>query len=165
MGSAAATDVAVGISSSIRDPAGEVVFQADQALVDHWAFTSVQGGEHTICFKTNTTRWHRTSSRSSVKLTFLLHTGADAVDYQEVVQTEHLTKLEGYAREVAERVKGIRAEQIYQTMREMEFRDTSEDTNSRVAWLSAIQLLVVALTGQYTLWYLKRFFRSKKLVH
>lgn len=45
---------------------------------------------------------------------------------------DHLTQLEAYVREVSDRVRGVRAEQSYQRIREIEFRDTSELTNSRV---------------------------------
>lgn len=44
------------------------------------------------------------------------------------------------------------------------FRDHSEATNSRVSWLSLVQVGLLVLTGTYTIYHLKAFFRSKRLV-
>ena len=48
------------------------------------------------------------------KLSFALSTGADAVNYEELAKTEHLSELEMFVREVHDRVLDIRHEQAYQ---------------------------------------------------
>ena len=48
-------------------------------------------------------------------------------------------------------------------LREENFRDTSESTNSRVLWWSIAQTVVLIVTAVYQLTNLKGFFKSKKL--
>jgi len=48
-------------------------------------------------------------------------------------------------------------------LREENFRDTSESTNSRVLWWSIAQTVVLIVTAIYQLTNLKGFFKSKKL--
>jgi hypothetical protein len=64
-----------------------------QGLSGKFAFTSTSGGEHSLCFKTNTTRW--AGGTAPVKLTFALHTGADAVDYEELAKQVCIASLLG----------------------------------------------------------------------
>lgn len=48
--------------------------------------------------------------------------------------------------------------------REAEMREVSETTNARVAWFSIFSLGICILVSGLQLWYLKRFFRKKKLI-
>lgn len=49
-------------------------------------------------------------------------------------------------------------------LREERFRQTSENTNSRVLWWSIAQTIVLLLTGAWQMRHLKGFFEAKKLV-
>lgn len=53
---------------------------------------------------------------------------------------------------------------IYYISGEAEMRIVSEVTNSRVAWFSIMSLGVCVAVSAGQLWYLKCFFRKKKLV-
>lgn len=48
--------------------------------------------------------------------------------------------------------------------REAEMRNINERTNSRVAWLSVMSLLVCVGLAAFQLWYLKSYFERKKLL-
>ena len=43
-------------------------------------------------------------------------------------------------------------------------RDLSEVTNSRVAWFSILSLGVCVASAGWQLWYLRRFFKRRKLL-
>jgi hypothetical protein len=67
-------------------------------------------------------------------------------------------------RAVNDKVQNIRREQIYQRERERDFRDKSENTNSRVVNWTVIQMVVLGITGVWQVRHLSQFFKSKKLV-
>jgi hypothetical protein len=152
----------LGITLTVQDPAGDVVLSRTAGLQGGFTFTSSAGGEHLLCFTTNTSRWF--GAHRKLRFRFELLTGADAVDWNEVAKAEHLSQIEVYVRQVHDRSSAIRSEQLYMKQREAEFRDHSELMNARVAWLSVLQIVILLLTGVYTIWHLKRFFKSKKLV-
>lgn len=47
---------------------------------------------------------------------------------------------------------------------EHSLRDVNESTNDRVKWFSIFVVLVLIVSGIWQLFYLKRFFKSKKLI-
>lgn len=102
--------------------------------------------------------------RNRYKLSFALTTGADAVNYEELAKTEHLSELEMFVREVHDRVLDIRHEQAYQKQREVAFRERSDATNERVVFFSLAQVGILITTGVYTIYHLRTFFRAKRLV-
>ena len=61
-------------------------------------------------------------------------------------------------------VTGIHAEQLYARAREEELRDTNESTADRVKWFSLLTIFVLLSLGLWQIFYLKQYFRSKKLV-
>ena len=48
--------------------------------------------------------------------------------------------------------------------REQEMREISEKTNSRVAWYSIYSLLICVGSGIFQLFYLRVFFKRKKML-
>jgi len=127
-----------------------------------FAFTSQVPGEHKLCFQTNATRWFGT--RNIIKFDLSIEKGEGATDYEEIAKQDQLTELEVEVRRLVDRVRDIRAEQNYQRSREVEFRDTSESTNSRVVWWSILQTVILVATGLWQVTHLKQFFKAKKLV-
>jgi hypothetical protein len=49
-----------GVKVEVKDPQGNQILQQNLQPKGKFAFTTSQGGEHTICFQTNTTRWFGT---------------------------------------------------------------------------------------------------------
>ena len=46
-----------GLRVEVTDPTGNKVLQRDLELQGRFAFTSTAGGEHVLCFGTNTSLW------------------------------------------------------------------------------------------------------------
>jgi len=146
----------------VTDPEGNLFLQREMNPEGRFAFTSQLGGEHKICFQTNTSRWFGTKQK--IKFHLDVEKGESATDYEEIAKQEHLSAIEVSARKLIDRVRDIRSEQDYQRKREVTFRNTSESTNSRVTWWSVIQTLILVSTGLWQITHLKNFFKAKKLV-
>ena len=104
----------IGIKVHCTGPTQEVVAQRVTGEVGKVAFTSKHAGEHEICFQSNSTRWFGSGSlvrtaqctaatRSPVLCTLTLscrpqkveldlQTGAEATDYEDLAQAEHLSR-------------------------------------------------------------------------
>jgi p24 family protein alpha len=149
----------LGIKVSTRDPEGNILVQKTLPASSRFAFTSRVGGEHVVCFQTNTSRWFGAGMK--LKFTLSLESGAAAVDYDEIAKVEHLNTIEVQVRRLNDRVRSIRKEQTYQRTREEQHRDTSESTNSRVMWWSLIQTTLLTLSGVWQVFHLKSFLNRR----
>jgi uncharacterized radical SAM superfamily protein len=91
-------------------------------------------------------------------------TGVAATDWASVAKKEHLDSLTLELRRLEDSIREVYSEMLLLQQREQEMRDISEVTNSRVAWYSIASLLICVLSGIWQLWYLRRFFKRKKLM-
>jgi len=125
-----------------------------------FAVTSTFDGEYAICFVSNIT-----SRRGpwAWKLSLDLHHGAQAQDYEALAKKDHMDDLQIKVRKLLDRSDDVRRELNYQKHREEEFRNTSENTNTRAVWWSAIQMLIVVATAYFQIRNLKSFFIKKKI--
>lgn len=123
-------------------------------------FIAQDGGEHRICYRALSDGWW---AKSAIKLEVdhVLSVGEAAVD---VVGTRKLGYMADRISELARKFVHIKQEVRLFRDREMAFRDMSEKANSRVAWATVMQLLVLASTCAWQLWSLKTFFVKQKLV-
>jgi hypothetical protein len=111
-----------------------------------------------------------------------IKTGVDAKDYTEVAKAEQLKPLELELRKMQDTVNSVLVEMMYFRAREEAMRDTNgtccgvggsfegltleipESTNFRVQWFSIFVVLVLVGLGALQILYMKRYFRSKKLI-
>lgn len=120
--------------------------------------------------------------KRSIALQFSV--GAEAADYQKVVNAENLNPLEAELRKLETVVKEIVDEMNYLKAREAKLRDTNgnyshltinqdsifffsfsiESTNERVKWFSTISLFTLFGLGTWQILYLRRFFKRKRLI-
>jgi hypothetical protein len=149
----------LGMRISVRDPSNAIILHRELPTTSRFAFTSRLGGEHHICFQTNTTRWF--GSGMKLKFSLDIDNGAQAVDYEEVARVEHLDNLEMLVRRLNDRVRASRKEIAYQKQREEEHRDTSESTNARVMWWSILQTVLLTASGLFQIYHLKRFLHRR----
>ncbi|KAG1881264.1 emp24/gp25L/p24 family/GOLD-domain-containing protein [Suillus subluteus] len=116
-----------------------------------FTFTSHESGDHSICISTNYTSWW---SSTHIKL------------YLDIVTIEsdrtHIGELSSKLRDLNQKLEEIRREQQYQREREADFRNLSENTNSKAVWYSVLQIGVLIATCTWQLRHLKRFFADKR---
>lgn len=126
-----------------------------------YTFTAEDPGRYTICFSTNNTGWF-SHEKARVHLDMVI--GDSAEDEDSDRTHEKLSEMAMRVRDLNHRIADIRREQTYQRMREADFRDKSESTNSHVVWWTFAQIVVLWMTCAWQMRHLKGFFTAKKLV-
>lgn len=103
---------------------------------------------------------------SQYKRTVDLHFdfGAEAEDYTELAKKEKLKPMEVELRKLEKLIEEIVDEMEYLKRREARMRDTNESTNERVWSFSLLSIIVLCSVGAWQVFYLRKFFQSKKLI-
>ncbi|KAJ3075760.1 vesicle coat component [Podochytrium sp. JEL0797] len=115
------------------------------------------------CF-TNTNQnagYHESQNQKRV-ISIHVDTGAEAEDFSEIKKNLEPLELEVYRLEriSAQLVKDLDALKA----EEEKMRDVNESTNARVAWLSTLSIIVLIGAGVWQIYYLRTFFKSKKVL-
>ncbi|KAF0700968.1 Aste57867_8538 [Aphanomyces stellatus] len=119
-------------------------------------FTAETHGTYTACFTNSNDR--------PVQISFEFKHGVEAIDYSDVAKKEHLMPVEKELRKLEDTVAEIHREMLYVRDREASMRDTNESTNTRVTYLNALTIVILLGVGVWQIFYLKSFFKSKKLI-
>ncbi|KAG6576433.1 transmembrane emp24 domain-containing protein 10-like [Phytophthora cinnamomi] len=150
-----------GVSLAITDPLHK--FLKQDANIDtssddihKFSFTADAGGNYAVCFVN--------SNDKPVRVMLDFKHGVEAKDYTEVAKREHLMPVEKELRKMEDTVDEIHREMLYMREREATMRNTNESTNSRVLWFSFFSIVVLLGMGVWQVMYLKKFFKSKKLI-
>jgi hypothetical protein len=122
-----------------------------------FTFTSHESGDHSICVSTNYTSWW---SSTHIKLYLDIVVGTTKPDIES--DRTHIGELSSKLRDLNQKLEEIRREQQYQREREADFRNLSENTNSKAVWYSVLQIGVLIATCTWQLRHLKRFFADKR---
>ncbi|GAX75488.1 hypothetical protein CEUSTIGMA_g2931.t1 [Chlamydomonas eustigma] len=147
------------VELKVEDPHGNSVHDSYAKSSGQFVFTTKLAGEYKACFTALDT--HNAIS-TKVKLDW--KTGVAATDWSSVAKKEHLDSLTLELRRLEDSIREVYSEMLLLQQREQEMRDISEITNARVAWYSIASLLICVLSGMWQLWYLRRFFKRKKLM-
>ncbi|OCH93707.1 hypothetical protein OBBRIDRAFT_811012 [Obba rivulosa] len=124
-----------------------------------FTFTSHEAGDHAICLSSvYSPGWF---GSTHIRLHLDIVVGATKADPEH--DRSHVSELSSRLRDLNQKLEDIRREQQYQREREANFRDLSEDTNSRAVWYSIAQIIVLVLTCAWQLRHLKRFFEDRKM--
>ncbi|KAJ0408672.1 hypothetical protein ATCC90586_007698 [Pythium insidiosum] len=150
-----------GVSISITDPLRKYMKQdanIDTSADDihKFSFHADAGGGYSVCFFN--------ANENPVRVMLDFKHGVEAKDYTEVAKREHLMPVEKELRKMEDTVDEIHREMLYMREREAAMRSTNESTNSRVLWFSFFSIAVLLAMGVWQVMYLKRFFKSKKLI-
>nr|CCA15078.1 conserved hypothetical protein [Albugo laibachii Nc14] len=113
-------------------------------------------GDYQVCF-------HNLNDYAA-RIMLDLRYGVEARDYTEVARREHLMPVEKELRKLEDLVDEIHKGMLYMRERESLMRDTNESTNSRVLWFSLFSILMLVGIGSWQMMYMKKFFKSKKLI-
>jgi hypothetical protein len=117
-----------------------------------FTFTSHEPGDHTICLSTNNTAgWFQ--SNSHIRLYLDIVVGATKPNVEK--DRSHAGELASKIRDLNQKLEDIRREQQYQREREADYRDLSESTNSRAAWYTVAQIVVLLVTCMWQLRHLR----------
>lgn len=124
-----------------------------------FGFTTDKQGEYKFCFQsTNQHPDHQ------LEVEFDLKVGFEAKDYSEVAKKEHLKPIELELLKLNDMSNDVLAEMQQIRHREVFHRETTESTNFAVVGWSALSLVIIVVLGVYQTFYLKRYFKTKKLI-
>lgn len=151
----------VGLRVSVAEPSGAPVLSKELDAEGKFALTTAVGGEFSICFAANSTRWFGSPARFRLDLS--LDVGEGALNYEEIAKKEHLTEIETEVRRLSDKVRDIIREQAYQREREVVFRKTSEATRARLAGWSVFQTCVMVGSAVFSVYHLRSWFARKKI--
>ncbi len=100
--------------------------------------------------------------QKTVKLTF--STGAEARNNAGGARKKNLKPLEQQVKHLEEVIAGVRADEVLLAERQEKMRKVNDSTASRVLWLNIFSLIILVSVSVVQIWYLKRYFKQKKLV-
>ncbi|EEF32366.1 Transmembrane protein Tmp21 precursor, putative [Ricinus communis] len=140
-------------------PYGSSYHYGDHVESGNFAFTAAEAGDYTTCF------W-AIEHRPEVTLTidFEWRTGVAAKDWSKVAKKGQIEIMELELKKLLDTVTSIHDEMFYLREREEEMQQLNRSTNSRMASLSLLSLVVCVSVAGLQLWHLKRYFERKKLL-
>ncbi|XP_068314129.1 transmembrane emp24 domain-containing protein p24delta3-like [Pyrus communis] len=148
------------ISVKITSPYGNNLHHMENETDGQFAFTTQESGTYQACFSVDGNK--REGSSVSVSLDWKI--GIAAQDWDSVARKEKIEGVELELRKLEQVVEAVHAHLLYLKNREVDMRNLSERTNSRVAWFSMMSLGLCIGVSSMQLWHLKRFFHKKKLI-
>ncbi|CAI5479579.1 unnamed protein product [Closterium sp. Yama58-4] len=149
------------VTAKVTSPYGHQLHWQDSVEEGHFGFTTKETGQYMACF------WlpvDHPQEIHSVMVELEWKIGVAAKDWGKIAKKDKLDGIALELRKLDEAVRSIRGEMAYFRKREADMRDLNEVTNSRVAWLSIVSLLVCVSLAALQLWHLKAFFERKKLL-
>ncbi|KAM7269143.1 hypothetical protein ACFE04_024640 [Oxalis oulophora] len=133
---------------------------ADNMETGHFAFTAVESGDYTACF------WlpDHHNSTITVIVDFDWRTGVHAKDWGNVAKKGNIEVMEMELKKMYEQVISIQEEMFYLRGREDEMQELNKSTNSEMAALGFLSLIICLSVAGMQLWHLKTFFEKKKII-
>ncbi|KAM1973764.1 hypothetical protein FF1_020148 [Malus domestica] len=148
------------ISVKVTSPYGNNLHHRENATDGQFAFTTQESGTYLACFSVDGNK----HEGSSVSLNLDWKIGIAAQDWDSVARKEKIEGVELELRKLEQLVIAVILYQRFLKAREVERRNLSEQTNSRVARYSMMSLSLCIGVSCLQLWHLKRFFRKKKII-
>uniref|UniRef100_A0A4W4EZH4 GOLD domain-containing protein n=2 Tax=Electrophorus electricus TaxID=8005 RepID=A0A4W4EZH4_ELEEL len=136
----------------ITDSSGHILYSKEDATKGKFAFTTEDYDMFEVCFE----------SKSQMGKNLCSHlVGAGNT---EIAKVEKLKPLEVELRRLEDLSESIVNDFAYMKKREEEMRDTNESTNTRVLYFSIFSMCCLIGLATWQVFYLRRFFKAKKLI-
>ncbi|MBN3305598.1 TMD11 protein, partial [Amia calva] len=153
----------LGLTVTVRDPNYQTVMTKKYGQKGKFTFTSPTSGQHFICLKSNSTRLS-VFAGDKMKLHLDVQFGEHTLDQSTIKTKDTVKGVEYRIMHLIQEIRQISKEQNYQREREETFRQTSEDTNTKVLWWAALQTTILLTMGVWQMKQMKAFLIEKKLV-
>ncbi|KAG0237057.1 vesicle coat component [Actinomortierella wolfii] len=127
-------------------------------------FTTHAAGDIVACFSNSLKDGVQPDPRLVSYIDLDFDIGSEAQDYNKMAETERLKPLEVELRKIEGIVGEVMSTMQHLRAREERMRNTNESTNERVKWFSTFTLVVLVTSGLWQIFYLKRFFKKKRLI-
>jgi len=152
----------VKVNLRVIDSKGHILYQKEEATKGKFAFTTEEYDMFQVCFESQGRPASGHSSEHEVYLS--MKHGVEAKNYQDIAKAEKLKPLEVELKKLEDLSESIVNDFAYMRAREEEMRDTNESTHSRVLYFSVFSMLCLLGLATWQVLYLRKFFKSKKLI-
>uniref|UniRef100_A0A2P2NFR0 GOLD domain-containing protein n=1 Tax=Rhizophora mucronata TaxID=61149 RepID=A0A2P2NFR0_RHIMU len=147
------------ITVRVSSPNGNGHHVEEHVDSGHFAFVASDSGDYTTCFATPD---HK--PETVVTIEFDWKSGVAAKDWSKVAKKGQIEVMEFELKKLYDTVTSIYDEMYYLREREEEMHTLNTSTNSKMAGLSFLSLLVCLSVAGLQLWHLKTYFERKKLL-
>ncbi|XP_057810807.1 transmembrane emp24 domain-containing protein p24delta9-like [Salvia miltiorrhiza] len=147
------------ITIRVTSAYGNNYHYAENVVWGHFAFQATDGGDYMACFFAAETR-----PSTFMTVDFEWKSGVAAKDWSNIAKKGSIAAMEIELQRMYDTVQSIHDEIYYLREREREMQQLNISTNSKMAWLSFLSLLVSLSVTGLQLWHLKSFFQKKKLI-
>ncbi|OIT26995.1 PREDICTED: transmembrane emp24 domain-containing protein p24delta9 [Nicotiana attenuata] len=138
---------------------GNTYHQSDNVAEGNFAFETAEAGDYMTCFFAAD---HKPPV--TVTLDFDWKTGFAAKDWTNVAKKGSVEVMEFELKKMYENVQAIHDEMFFLREREAEMQELNRSTNSKMAWMTGLSILICLSVAGLQLWHLKTFFEKKKLI-
>lgn len=145
----------------VSDSKGHTLYNKDDASKGKFAFTTEEYEMFEVCFETKMPHGGQGADR---EVFINMKHGVEAKDYADVAKAQKLKPLEVELKKLEDLSELIVNDFAYMRAREEEMRDTNESTHSRVLYFGVFSMLCLLGLATWQVLYLRRFFKSKKLI-
>ncbi|XP_064809885.1 transmembrane emp24 domain-containing protein 10-like [Oncorhynchus masou masou] len=146
----------------ITDSSGHILYSKEDASKGKFAFTTEDYDMFEVCFESKSPLGTGRVTDQLVNLD--MKHGVEAKNYEEIAKVEKLKPLEVELRRLEDLSESIVNDFAYMKKREEEMRDTNESTNIRVLYFSIFSMCCLIGLATWQIFYLRRFFKAKKLI-
>jgi len=151
----------------VKDTKDQTLFSKEKAETGKFAFTLDDYDMFSICFhgkRVDGQGAGRTPPIDELSVKLSVKRGIEAKSYNDLAKAEKLKPMELELKKLEDLAEAIVSDFAYMKSREKLMRDTNESTNSRVLWFSIFSMAVLLGLALWQVFYLKRFFKAKKLI-
>ncbi|XP_039207632.1 transmembrane emp24 domain-containing protein 10 [Crotalus tigris] len=146
----------------ITDTAGHILYVKEDATKGKFAFTTEDYDVFEACFESKLPVG--TGRMPDQLVTLNMKHGVEAKNYEEIAKVEKLKPLELELRRLEDLSESVVNDFAYMKKREEEMRDTNESTNIRVLYFSIFSMFCLIGLATWQVFYLRHFFKAKKLI-
>ncbi|NP_001296969.1 transmembrane emp24 domain-containing protein 10 isoform 2 precursor [Danio rerio] len=144
----------------ITDSSGHILYVKEDATKGKFAFTTEDYDMFEVCFESKSPMGRVPDQQINLDMKH----GVEAKNYEEIAKVEKLKPLEVELRRLEDLSESIVNDFAYMKKREEEMRDTNESTNTRVLYFSIFSMCCLIGLATWQVFYLRRFFKAKKLI-
>ncbi|XP_059898561.1 transmembrane emp24 domain-containing protein 10 [Gadus macrocephalus] len=146
----------------ITDSSSHTLYSKEDATKGKFAFTTEDYDMFEVCFESKSPMGTGRVPDQLINLD--MKHGVEAKNYEEIAKVEKLKPLEVELRRLEDLSESIVNDFAYMKKREEEMRDTNESTNTRVLYFSIFSMCCLIGLATWQVFYLRRFFKAKKLI-
>ncbi|KAL1223387.1 Transmembrane emp24 domain-containing protein p24delta11 [Cardamine amara subsp. amara] len=144
---------------TVTSPNGKSHHHAENVESGKFVLTADQTGEYITCF---VAPGYRPPAKFAVD--FEWKSGVEAKDWTNIAKRGQINMLEVEVRKLIDVTDSIHDEMFLFREREREMQELNRSTNSKMAVLSLLSLVVTLSVAGLQVWHLKSFFERKKLL-